>query len=654
MPTKNIELIHQWQALGKVPAELLKDKAFENCKKVGLTSLQSYVYWAEIEKRPGVVDFSTYDEVVEKIRKHGLKWVPFLILGPYYATPKWFQKTSESVYAKCLEHEKESKVQSIWSPYLPKYVDRFLQLFSKHYRDPSVIESIELGISGSWGEALYPTDEGFLQPHEGFHVHPGWWCGDKYAISSFRSSMKKKYGQIEKINTAWGEQFSRFDEINFPEIKPSFHHWYVDSMKNLVKFGTKVLSGRSTIWDKNSIGLTRIKYPSFRGLKKNLHERRRWLDFVQWYLGSMTKWAAFWVKTARKYLPNVEIYLATGGDGNPFLGADFSAQTKMATNYGAGIRITNQTDNYAESFVLTRLVASASRFFGTYFTTEESLLNQPHGVTMRIFEASTSGAKGVYFKNIVGGDVGATYASSYIRPKRYVWGEPTENVTNFTQNRHHLTSKKPIIDAAVLFPNSTIALNPEILWSIYEQSSQLRDVLDFDLVDENLIVDDALRKYRFFVIIDGGPLAGELMTKIKKWIKAGGILISTSYSGIHAIEDGGKLHDYLGLCPGITKVGRGHGVLTHCKGRDYLEIIKSMIYNRKKKYPWIGIPEIDDEWDGVYAARFSNKIMYFNSTDIPKVKCVKIGNLAKKFEFKLNIQPHSIARVDLATSAKRA
>ena len=59
-----IEFIHQWQALGRVHPKLLKDEAFENCKKIGLTSLQSYVSWAEIEKRPGAIDFSVYDELV--------------------------------------------------------------------------------------------------------------------------------------------------------------------------------------------------------------------------------------------------------------------------------------------------------------------------------------------------------------------------------------------------------------------------------------------------------------------------------------------------------------------------------------------------------------------------------------------------------------
>jgi hypothetical protein len=179
-PPDGFEVIQQWQYMGEVHPQLLTDRAFENCKESGITSLQSYVTWAEIEKKPGLLDFSVYDVLVEKLLKHGLKWVPFLIMGPDYATPQWFQESSHSVYAKCLEHEKECRIQSIWNPNLPNYVEHFISLFADHYRDRTLFESISLGISGNWGEAIYPATGGFMG---GFHVHPGWWCGDDYGLA---------------------------------------------------------------------------------------------------------------------------------------------------------------------------------------------------------------------------------------------------------------------------------------------------------------------------------------------------------------------------------------------------------------------------------------------------------------------------------------
>lgn len=142
-----IELIQQWQYTGAVNPILLEDKSFKYVKESGLTSLQSYVCWAEIEKEHDKIDFSSYDPLVEKIIKHKLKWVPFLILGPCYATLAWFQVSAESIFARCLEHGVDSKIQSIWNPYLPKYVDRFLGVFAKHYQASDLFESISLGIS---------------------------------------------------------------------------------------------------------------------------------------------------------------------------------------------------------------------------------------------------------------------------------------------------------------------------------------------------------------------------------------------------------------------------------------------------------------------------------------------------------------------------
>lgn len=647
--SKNIELIQQWQALGKVPSELLKDNALEICKKVGLTSLQSYVYWAEIEKRPGAIDFSTYDEVVEKIRKHGLKWVPFLILGPYYAMPKWFQKTNESVYAKCLEHGWETKIQSIWNPYLPKYVDRFLRLFREHFRDSDVIESIELGISGNWGEALYPDEGGFLQPREHFHTHPGWWCGDRCAISNFRKAMKRKYGSVEKINAAWGERFREFEEVEYPNVKQfGFFRWYIESMRNLVKLGIKTLRGQATTWDRSVLSLMRVKYPPFERLKKP-SERRRWLDFMWWYLGSMTEWTEFWIKTAEKYFPTTEIYLATGGVGNPILGADFSAQVKVAAKYHAGIRITNQVADYARNFSLCRLVASASRYYGAYFTTEKAWWDSPRAVVARIFDAATSGAKGVYFNDVIGGELSIPCV-----PKHHSLGKPTPNTTSFVQNIHHLTGEKPIVEVAILFLNTSIAMNPLVLNSIYSKASQLREVLDFDFVDENMIADNALRKYRFLIMLVSAYVSRRTLTKIKEWIKAGGILIGGEHTNLFATEGSEELYGGFHLRLRETKkIGRGYGVISDQGGRGYLEFVGQAIYNSEGNYPWRGIPEIDSEWDGIYATRFRNKIIYFNSTNTLKIKHVSIKDPSKKFEFELEIQPYSIATIALAPTRKR-
>ena len=542
-----MEIIQQWQYFGKVHPKLLEDKAFEYCKQAGITSLQSYLYWAEIEKESGKIDFSSYDVLVEKLKKHNLKWVPFFILGPNYATPNWFQESNESLYARCLEHKKESKIQSIWNPSLPKWVDRFLKIISEHYRDKDVLESICLGISGNWGEAIYPATGDFS---ENFHTHPGWWCGDEDAVQSFRKYTLKKYGSLDRLNNVWKTNFSNFESIDYPNLRYSFS--FIRKAYKFIPIFFK--PGVKSIYNF-------VKSVSKREIK-NLRDQQQWLDFVAWYLNSMTNWAEFWLETARKYFPVIKIYLVTGGIGQPILGADFSAQTKIAAKYNAGIRITNQTNDYSQSFILSRLVSTAARFYNSYFTTEEAaILQSSQGIIMRLFDAVSSGAQGFYCKNII------SIGKDPCIKKNLPVGQPTQGAINLAKNLQYLTLSEPIIKVAVFFPSTSIAFEPFILDSLYKQCSKLRDVLDFDLLDENMIKDGALEKYQILLVLKGEISEGEVSEKIKDWAKKGGILSSN---------------------------------------------------------PKIITNDIDNEYDRVYATRFADKIMYYNANNFEVRK--KVGS----------------------------
>src|SRR5690242_16550511 len=58
-------------------------KNFENAvpklKELGVTSHEVYIRWNLCEVEPGKWDWSVYDPFVEVYKKHGIKWVPFII-----------------------------------------------------------------------------------------------------------------------------------------------------------------------------------------------------------------------------------------------------------------------------------------------------------------------------------------------------------------------------------------------------------------------------------------------------------------------------------------------------------------------------------------------------------------------------------------------
>ena len=384
---EGVEIIQQWQYDGEVHSRLLDSGAFNYAKKSGITSVQSYVLWSNIEKEEGRLDFSIYDSLVKKLETHGLKWVPFLILGPNYSVPEWFHNSSGSIYAKCIEHGMESRIQSIWNPHLPELVDRFIKTFSDHFDNKNVIESILLGVSGNWGESLYPVSGGFSD----FHTHPGWWCGDKYAIKSYRKFLKNKYSSIEKLNHVYSSKFKFFSDIKIPIKKNKIE----SCMLNHSDLLTKILR-RSKKITRELLSYIISLTPHFMRsiLAQNVSRSIRHFDFVTWYQQEMTEWSGFWLKTARSHFPENKIYLVTGGDGSPQTGAQFADQVKAAKKYNAGIRTTNQLDEYLSSFIFPRLVSSASRFYNSYYSTEEAWINNAAGVSARIFDAASSGACG--------------------------------------------------------------------------------------------------------------------------------------------------------------------------------------------------------------------------------------------------------------------
>jgi len=316
----------------------------DEAKKCGITSFEPYVKWMLLEPEEGKWDFAFYDMQVEECAKRGMKWTPFLIAGPAYATPKWFKESKQSVFAKCLEHGTETRTQSIWNPAMPKRVDAFVKAFARHF-DHSLIQSVLLGISGDFGESIF-TVEGnywtYLFDGE-YHHHRGWWCGDAYAERSFRDSVRRRYSNVSDLNVAWDTRYTSFDQVKpfLPDKAPS---------------------------------------------------RQARLDLVRWYRNSMTRYAEVWLKTVRKHMPKTEVMLCTGGQGISVHGADFTQQAVAAAKLGCGMRITNEASDYGENFMLTRLVGSACRNLGTYFGYEPASGVSDEGVVGRFYNAVASGA----------------------------------------------------------------------------------------------------------------------------------------------------------------------------------------------------------------------------------------------------------------------
>jgi hypothetical protein len=431
-------------------------------KQIGVTSIQTYISWNKVEKERGVMDWSEYDGDAALFKKHGLKWVPFVIAGPWYVTPEFVRMDPDIVMLRCLEHGRESAIPSLWSPRLREYVREYLKKFAEHFLPQNVLESINLGITGDYGEAIYSVIGNW--PGE-YHSHGGFWCGDELAAADFRRAMKELYGgDIAALNHGWKTNHKLFEEVTpfLPAAAPS---------------------------------------------------ARARLELLCWYRDSMTGYADFWLESAREFFPGTEIYLCTGGDMAPEHGSDFSAQAKVASKYGAGIRITNEASSFPQNFALTRLVGSAGRFYGAYFGHEPASAVTPIGMLGRMFNAVTSGARQHFLYNT---------------PE--LVSEQGSKLSLGEGGIFHLRYKDwmktaiPVVDVGLLYPTSSDTHAIREYGTFRDLTAEIRRLVDFDLLDERLVQEGALARVRVLVMAGADILEAATLDKITAWVSAGGLL----------------------------------------------------------------------------------------------------------------------------------
>jgi len=351
-------------------------EALRNVKALGFTSVQTYTFWRDVEREGrGRFDWTRLDAKVRSIREAGLKYVPFLLMGPKYAAPDWWLSDPGHSALRCLEHGKDSKVESIWSLAFRAEIRRVLRAFAAHFDGWDVIESIQPGICGDYGEAIYPVLGNW--PGD-YHTHRGFWCGGDDAVESFRDHLTARYRTVGRLNAAWR---SRYRSLG--DVRPFLPH----------------------------------RAPS----RTALH------DQIAWYQASMTDYAGFWMAECRKAFPGLPVYLCTGGaDDDTMTGALFAAQAKVTARHGGGIRLTNEVNKFDENFRLCAHTHAACRFYGAYLGLEPVGPMTEQGVRNRMFGSAAFGNRQVfhYFGNVCDPKTAVPHsAAAAVRDHAHLIGE---------------------------------------------------------------------------------------------------------------------------------------------------------------------------------------------------------------------------------------
>lgn len=136
--------------------------------------------WGDIEKQEGVFDWSYIDEIIEEYSKYGYKFTfrpccfetcTYESCGISYATPKWVRDKGAKGY-DCKNAWQPDYADPIFLYYLEKFMAEFGRKFNGH----PLVEFVDVGTYGTWGEGhtgygcgfSYPTD--VLIKHINLHL----------------------------------------------------------------------------------------------------------------------------------------------------------------------------------------------------------------------------------------------------------------------------------------------------------------------------------------------------------------------------------------------------------------------------------------------------------------------------------------------------
>jgi hypothetical protein len=501
-------------------------------KNMGLVADEDYIAWGAVEREPGKWDWRQHDAMEQSLHKAGLKNV---VYNWAHFPPFWLRnQPNNRTLMKCLEHGEETNYLSIFDPRTIEWYDHFYKNIHEHFGDR--VDDIYACILGPYGEGNYPLAvPDWINMG---HCHEGYWCGDEYAIKAFQSAMEKRYGDIAKLNAAWGTHLGSFTEVRPPQ-----------------EISRKDFKPSPTA------------FPS-------AQDKRRWLDFITWYHQAIIDFAEQSLKTVLKYYPASKVRIKPGGSAggvNPLpWGTYCPGYARMAKGYGIVI----QPADCQGAVFADKWMGTAYQFYGVTESTEPATALDQRSFVRRMFSDASAGAKQFF-----------TY-------------EFEQHVPDIHKYIHLITGKPGETEVAVYCPTTLYRLGANLGYTI-QASNEMRDICEYDVLDEALIMDGALtpQRYKALVIYQADVVDNPVLEKFADFKRAGGRLIVVGNTPIKDVA-GNK---WVGSA-GIERIDPPNGA------RKWRLALAASLK---------GLKGVDGRLDGVWTSRRGKQVFAYNSSDKP-------------------------------------
>lgn len=454
-----------------LPKEEVDATLLSILREISVFAEVDYLAWCLAERNKGTWDFSYYINNAQKLNHAGFKYVVFCWV---HFPPKWATEGADFTPYARLEDGVTTRQLSPWDPRFRETYDRFYASLKKSLG--SSIDFLRVGYPSEYGEMGYPNGmTTWLVPQE--HSGPGFWCADPHAKADFRRTFLKRYGSLEAINKAWGTQFANQQDIAMPEV---------------VNYATATL-GRN---------------------HANAQDRRRWLDFVNWYQDHVDISFRAICNVIRRHFPGKRLVGSLGyGSEQCRYGNDTSRHVKMLKKINACAQTPGAIGYFA-----TRRVSSACHFYKTPYYTEPPGDVDPMDEVKRIWMDASNGCQ-VYFD----------YPNNL-----------KQAIPEFREYKNILNGDRSITDFAYFYPSSSFWLTASTDWPImtYEFGEHLRYRLDYELIDEQMIQDGALQAMGIKTLawVEGTFADTATLDMIRQWVNAGGVLIHRVNGEVYDID----------------------------------------------------------------------------------------------------------------------
>jgi len=425
--------------------------------------------------------------------------------------------------------------------YLSVFDPRTVEWYERFYKNLKAhfgdkIDDVYACILGPYGEGNYPL----MVPDwvNMGHCHEGYWCGDEYALRAFQAAMKTRYGTITRLNLAWGAKCRSFNDVRAPEE------------------------------------IANEKFKPSPEVFTTPQARRRWLDFITWYHQAIIDFAEQSAKAALKYFPAGKVRMKPGGSAagvNPIAwGTYCPGYAKMA----GPLRIVLQPADCQGAVFADKWVGTAYQFYGVKECTEPAGNLAEKDFVRRMFSDASAGAAQFF-----------TYEFEQHAPmmQRYV---------------HLLTGKPGETEVTVYCPTTLYRLGANLQPTI-DAGYPLRDLCEFDVLDEILITDGALttKRYKTLLLFQTEIVDDPILKKLEIFQRAGGKIIQVGNAQIANVEG---------------KPWADSRKLTHVAALD-----KNRVWLKELAGQIAGLKGVDGQLDKLWTCRRGGQVFVFNSSDQP-------------------------------------